>query len=115
MSGKGMQATGPGLGTRLLKEVAEQKRQIAAWLEASAESRDSFVARKVGEGLLKKYSTEQLALIAAQVWLERQALMTLVGKQDKLISISDAAAFASAAIKAHSKEKWGRGGRARRA
>lgn len=111
-----MKPSAPGLGMELFIKVGAQKRQLASWLELSAERRrDSFLVQKLGEELLKNHSSEQLALIAAQSWLERQALETVIRESGDQIPVASAAAFTSKALKLFSKAKWGKGGRARNA
>lgn len=108
-----------GFGVRFIREKNEQMRQLAAWLEGCADWREGFRVQQLAKGLLSTYPSEQLALISAQLWLERQVLETaaetLIQKSGERITVADAAAFTSAALKAYSKTKWGKGGRARNA
>ncbi|WP_312723664.1 hypothetical protein [Stutzerimonas kunmingensis] len=116
MSEEEMKPAAARLGMGLIKEVGTHRRQLSSWVELSAERRGgNFLVQELGEELLKNHSSEQLALIAAQFWLERQALATAIQESGSHISVADAAAFTSEALKAFSKAKWGKGGRARTA
>lgn len=115
MSNDGNEPSAPGRGLRFIKEVGAQKRQLASWLEVSTEWRGGFLVQRIAQELSSAHSDQQLALIAAQLWLERQALETALRESGERISVADAAAFTSAALKAYRKAKWGKGGKARNA
>lgn len=119
MSEEEKEPSEPGLGLRSIMEMIELKRQLADWAYANEEWRGSFRVQQIAKALMSEQSNEQIALMAAQLWLERQALETaveiLIRKSGEQISVADAAAFTSAALKAYSKTKWGKGGKARNA
>jgi hypothetical protein len=97
-----------GFGLRLITENIEQKKLLAAWLEDSAAWREGFQVQHLAQWVSSELRDEQLALIVAQLWLERQslraALETAIRGLDGKISVADAAAFTFQALKAKQKQ-----------
>lgn len=108
MSAEEKEAPATGFGVRLIVENIEQKKQLAAWLEGSADWRDGFQVQHLAKWLSSEYPDERLALIVVQLWLERQslrsALETEIRESGGKISVADAAAFAFQALKAKQKQ-----------
>lgn len=108
MSEEEKEVLAPGFGVRFIREKNERMRQLAAWLEGSEAWREDYRVQQLAQGLLSAYPNEPLSLICAQLWLEVQALRstleTEIRQSGGKISIADAAAFTSLALKTKQKQ-----------